>query len=76
LVKADSSAFNILKRRKMMSESRRNRRKDKKNTYKQKNPITKKDKVIGISAMIGLFIAAVILIIYLNLDFIRHFFNL
>ena len=46
----------------MMSESRRNRRKNKKNTYKQKNPITKKDKVIGISAMIGLFIAAVILI--------------
>ncbi len=60
----------------MMSESRRNRRKNKKNTYKHKNPITKKDKVIGISAMIGLFIAAVILIIYLNLDFIRHFFNL
>ena len=59
-----------------MSESRRNRRKNKKNTYKQKNPITKKDTVIGISAMIGLFIAAVILIIYLNLDFIRHFFNL
>ncbi len=60
----------------MMSESRRNRRKNKKNTYKQKNPISKKDKVIGISAIAAIFLAAVILIIYLNLDFIRHFFNL
>ncbi|WAC01643.1 hypothetical protein N7U66_17175 [Lacinutrix neustonica] len=60
----------------MMSESRRNRRKNKKNTYKQKNPITKKDKVIGISAMIGLFIAAVILIIYLNLEFIKQLFHI
>ena len=64
----DSSDFNILRRRKMMSESRRNRRKNKKNKHQQKNPITKKDRVIGISAMIGLFIAAVILLFILNLD--------
>ena len=39
-------------------------------------PNSKKDKVIGISAIAAIFLAAVILIIYLNLDFIRHFFNL
>jgi|TARA_R100000306_G_C4312928_1_gene111167 uncharacterized membrane protein len=72
----DSSDSNILRRRKMMSESRRNRRKNKKNTHQQKNLITKKDRVIGISAMIGLFIAAVILIIYLNLEFIKYLFYL
>ena len=48
-----------------MSESRRNRRKNMKNKKLTKNEIPRKEKLFGILALVVLFIAAVILSIYL-----------
>ncbi|MFL1894796.1 MULTISPECIES: hypothetical protein [Flavobacteriaceae] len=57
----------------MMSESRRNRRKEKRKT--SKSEISRKDKVIGILAMAAIFMAAVIAIILMNLGFFKHLFE-
>lgn len=64
----DSSGFNILKRRKMMSESRRNRRKIERNKHRTKSDISRKDKLIGILAIIIIFIVAVIAAYYYSLS--------
>ena len=57
----------------MMSESRRNRRKEKRKT--SKSEISRKDKVIGILAMAAIFMAAVIAKILMNLGFFKHLFE-
>lgn len=52
----------------MMSESRRNRRKAERNKHRTKNNITKKDRIIGILALIIIFIIAAIAAYYYSLS--------
>lgn len=51
-----------------MSESRRNKRKNKRNKHQPKSDISKKDKVIALIVMVLIFIAAAIGAIYYSLD--------
>lgn len=52
----------------MMSESRRNRRKAARNKHQYKNNISRKDKIIGVLAIIVIFIIAVIAAYYYSLS--------
>ena len=52
----------------MMSESRRNRRKNKRNKYQLKSDISRKDKIIGILAIIIIVILAAAMAYYYSLS--------
>ena len=55
-------------RRMMMSESRRNRRKAERNKRIYKNHISRKDKIIGVLAIIIVFLIAAIAAYYYSLS--------
>ena len=55
-------------RRMMMSESRRNRRKAERNKRIYKNNISRKDKIIGVLAIIIVFLIAAITAYYYSLS--------
>lgn len=52
----------------MMSESRRNRRKTERNKHQPKKDISRKDKIIGVLALIAIFIIAAIAAYYYSLS--------
>lgn len=54
--------------RMMMSESRRNRRKAERNKHGYKNNVSRKDKIIGVLAIIIVFIIAAIAAYYYSLS--------
>ena len=51
----------------MMSESKINKRKDKRNKYQPKSDISKKDKIIALIVMVLIFIVAAIAAVYYSL---------